>query len=106
MNRRKDARKDMQLCAQVRDAVEMALMELEDDALQGAWVRAVEPNPDIKSLLVVIEAADMERASAALGGLRGRLRYEVSQAIHRKRTPEMSFRVVPPSPPEDAGSRG
>lgn len=98
MKRRKDARKDMQLCAQVREAVELALMELEDDALHGAWVRSVQPNPDIKSLLVLIEAPDVEAASAALALLRGRLRYEVSNAIHRKRTPEMSFRVVPPTP--------
>lgn len=98
MKRRKDPRKDMQLCAQVRDAVELALMELEDDAFQGAWVRSVQPNPDIKSLLVIIEAKDVDAASAALAGVRGRLRYEASQAIHRNRTPEMSFRVVPPTP--------
>ena len=98
MKRRKDARKDMQLCAQVRDAIEMALMEFEDDAFHGAWVREVQPNPDVKSLLVVIEAQDVEAASAALAQLRGRLRYEVTAAIHRKRTPEMSFRVVPPTP--------
>lgn len=88
----------MQLCAQVRDAIELALMELEDDALHGAWVRSVQPNPDIKSLLVIIEAKDVEAASAAVAVLRGRFRYEVSQAIHRNRTPEMSFRVVPPTP--------
>lgn len=98
MKRRKDPRKDMQLCAQVKEAIEMALMEFEDDALHGAWVRLVQPNPDIKSLLVIIEAPDVDAASAAIAVLRGRLRFEVSNAIHRNRTPEMSFRVVPPTP--------
>ena len=98
--RGRDKRKDMQLCAQVRGAIEMALMEFGDEALHGAWVREVLPNPDAKSLIVIVEAADREGASAALHALHPRIRHEMAGAIHRKRTPELTIRVVPPQAPE------
>ncbi len=102
---RRDRRKDLQLCAQVRDAVEIVLMEAEDDALDGAWVREVVPNPDSKHVLVVIEAADPAAASAAAASLRGVMRREVAGSIHRKRTPELSLQVVPRAPSAEQLSR-
>ena len=95
MRSRRNERKDQQLCSQVRDALEYALMETARDALSRAWVREVVPHPDAKSLMVIIEAEDLEGAREAIGQMKGFLRAEVAGAIHRKRTPELTFQVVP-----------
>ena len=50
-----DRRKDLQLCAQVRRTLDLALAEASDERLLGAWVREVLPNPDVGRLRVVVE---------------------------------------------------
>lgn len=79
----------------------LAMAEREADVrLDGAWVAAVDPAPGPGRLLVTVvlplraSAAEMEEALAALVEQRAALRAEVARAIHRKRVPDLAFRVV------------
>lgn len=91
---RQQRRKDAQLCAQVREALSLALDEL---ALGDVWVREVVPSPDAGHLSVVVVARGDELAEVAraIDQRAGHLRNEVAQAIHRKRTPQLAFVVLP-----------
>jgi len=95
---RRAARKERQLCRQVQEALGYALPALEDDLLQDLWVVDVEPAPDASRLCAVVQAprgADVEEVHARLSHASGLLRTEVAQAISRKRTPVITFRVLP-----------
>ncbi|HJL04894.1 MAG TPA: ribosome-binding factor A [Polyangiaceae bacterium LLY-WYZ-15_(1-7)] len=101
-----DRRKDLQLCAQVRRTLDLALAEASDERLLGAWVREVLPNPDVGRLRVVVEVGpevDPDEVLGLLNAAQGHLRAEVAGAIHRKRTPDLMFQVVPRE--SGAGSR-
>ncbi|MEM1415348.1 MAG: hypothetical protein AAGH15_10620 [Myxococcota bacterium] len=100
-------RKDLQLSGQAREALDLALAELgaEEEALDGAWVAEVRPDPDASQLLVIVEVEDedaMAPAREALAALHGELRREVSEAISRRRTPELRFHVMPRGSVRDA----
>lgn len=88
------------LCRQVQEAVDLALAEVDGDALTGAWVASVSPASGAGRLLVSVglaPGANGEDAEAALGALvsmKPWLRSEVARAIYRKRVPELEFRVV------------
>ena len=94
------SRKVTQLCEQAREALSMALTCSADPALRELSVASVSPAPDASRLLVTIET-DVDSAQTAdhdyildkLQVARGYLRSEVAGAIHRKRTPELMFRV-------------
>ncbi|MEJ7729835.1 MAG: ribosome-binding factor A [Polyangiaceae bacterium] len=90
-------RKVRQLCRQVQEAVGAALGSLDDDLLNAAWVAGVEPEPDASRLVVFIEVdgdTPSERVFARLERVAGWVRGEVAQAITRKRTPALAFRVL------------
>jgi ribosome-binding factor A len=94
-------RRARSLCRQAQEAVTLALADAAPDPrLDGAWVAAVDPSPTPARLLVTVvlppHAGDdeIEAAFFALGEMKPWLRSEVARAIHRKRAPELSFRVV------------
>lgn len=96
-------RKTLQLCGQVADTLNFVLSgELDDDLLRNLYVESVRPAPDASRLLVSVsplDPGDTARADAILQRLAifsSRLRSEVSQSIHRRKTPELTFVVVRP----------
>ncbi len=91
--------KERQLCVQVAEAVRLALAGCDDERLDGVMVEGVEPAPNASRLCVVVSAergASAEVVVNALQGARGYLRRQVASSIHRKRTPQLCFRVAPP----------
>lgn len=93
-------RKTRQLCRQVERTLNFVLAgECDDDLLRDFAVIAVEPAPDAERLLVTVSPnlagsynlpEVLEHFQAAMGMLRSL----VAASIHRKRAPELSFRVV------------
>jgi ribosome-binding factor A len=96
---RRDDRGARRLCSQVREALTYALAgSCRDDVLQSLYVAEVEPAPDATRLavtLVVADSALAETARARLALVAALLREEVAASIHRRRAPELAFRVVP-----------
>lgn len=99
-------RKTLQLCGQIRDTLNYVLSgELDDDLLRNLYVESVRPAPDASRVLVSVaplDARDADRADQILQKLlihTPRIRSEVSQSIHRRKTPELSFVVVQPEEP-------
>ena len=85
------------LCAQVADAVAMALATASDAVLRDLAVATVEPRRGAASLRVVLAVAPGgDRAIAALHVARavGYLRAEVAAAIQRRRTPDLVVDVI------------
>lgn len=91
-------RKALQLCAQAAQALGYALSwETNDDVIAGLLVESVVPAPNSTHLLVTVTAPSevpVDEVLNRLPGHIGRLRAEVARSIHRKRVPELSFRVV------------
>src|SRR5262245_9653733 len=92
-------RKALQLCRQVEQTLYLALAGCADPCLNDLRVLAVVPFPDSTRLLVTVQSATGSEAGAmaVLAHLRqasAMLRYEVAAAIHRRKTPDLVFRVV------------
>lgn len=93
-------RKALQLCGEVAKSVGHVLAwELGDEVLGELHVEAVVPAPDSTRLLVTVSLlgtpggsgpADLQQR---LRGATGRLRREIASAIHRRRVPDLVFRV-------------
>ena len=95
---RRAERKERQLCRQVHEALGYTLPALKDEILRDLWVIDVEPAPDAARLCAVVQAprgATVGAVQASLERAAGLLRAEVAQAITRKRTPMLVFRVIP-----------
>ena len=91
----------LSLCRQAQEALSLAVSDLADvPCLQEAWIAAVEPDPGPARLLVTVvlpsrsSPDELEDALAVLKRLTPRLRAEVAQGIHRKRVPDLAYRVV------------
>jgi ribosome-binding factor A len=103
--RKKGGRKTHQLCAQVARALDYALAAVcEDDVLRDLLVVAVQPAPDASRLLVTVTSAlsapcEPTAVLARLERFASKLRSEVAAAIHRKKAPELTFRVASASSP-------
>jgi|GEM_PF-799095 len=99
--RRSRINKTMQMCRQVQRRLDLALGgALDDPVLSGLWVHRVVPEPGGRALIVEVVVDDPARADAVrqrLVAATGRLRSEVAAAIHRKRTPQLHFVVLPTS---------
>ena len=97
---RKNDWKDRRLCRQVLEAIRTGLAgQCGDEVLQSLWVSSVDPAPDASRMAVTVdlpEGASPGEALARLEGARGLLRAIVASAIHRKRVPELVFRVIGP----------
>jgi ribosome-binding factor A len=87
-------RKAHQLCGQVHQALLVILPGLADEVLRNLTVVSVEPAPHSGRLLVTVagpvpaDATDRHLRLAA-----GLLRSEVAGAVHRRKAPELIFRV-------------
>jgi len=95
--------RDHRLAGAVRRAVQMGLADCGDPLLQALVVERVAPGPrgtrgvlrvEVSGAGVTGEAAALLPARLAAVG--PRLRSEVARAVHRKRTPNLVFAVVPP----------
>lgn len=92
--------KAKQVCKEAEVTVQLALSALLDEALQELRVNRVEPAPDSRRLLVVLEARSNSthmtehEAGEALRKVERRLRMDLASALHRKRVPSLTFAFV------------
>ena len=90
-------RKALLLCGQVQQTLADVLAGCADDVLRDLLVESVVPFTTAVRLLVTVrKPADLDAAtvSAHLERARGLLRSEVAAAIHRRKTPDLLFRVM------------
>ncbi len=90
--------KDAQLCRAVRETLSLTLAESLDPRLEAVFVVDVVPAPDVSRLAVRVEAPselDPDDVHDALERTVPRLRSEIAAAIQRKKTPGLTFVVVP-----------
>jgi len=92
-------RKAMQLCSQVRYALEYAI----NDVLKGEYgltVADVVPAPNTSHLLVSVQSFEelsfdqCLQVTSELNNHSKSLRSVVSESIHRRKTPGLSFQIV------------
>lgn len=94
-------RKASQLCAQVEEIVGLALGESGDARLRELTMHSVVPGADSSRVLIRVVVPrgagidEIEAAYEALTHARSWLRQQVAAEIHRKRTPELDFQVLP-----------
>jgi ribosome-binding factor A len=106
--RKKGGRKTQQLCGQVAEALNYAFSAVcQDDVLRELGVVAVQPAPDESRLLVSVAPTlpgpcDAAAVTERLQRVLGKLRAEVAAAIHRKKVPELTFRVMAGAGPASA----
>lgn len=92
-------RKALQLCAQVECTLASAFADCGDDVLRELLVESVTPLPNASRLLVTVIPTVTIDAAVILEHLeraRGKLRSEAVAAIHRRRAPDLLFRVREP----------
>ena len=93
-------RKARQLCEQVKDALGLILAGSRDPVVRDAVVVSVEPAPHTGRLMVTVAGptpADViDRAAVAdrLTRAAGWARTEVAACVHRRKAPELVFRVA------------
>jgi ribosome-binding factor A len=99
-SRRPPGRKALQLCRQAAEALRAALAGCHDEVLSGLAVVGVVPAPHAGRLLATVAAEpsaaehDAAEVLARLGRATGWLRTEVAAAVHRRKAPELVFRVA------------
>jgi ribosome-binding factor A len=89
--------KDLQICRQVFDALSLALAEVDDPLIDQLALLSVEPAPNAGRVLVTFTAPTTIDADGALERIRAlepELRQEVAAEVHRRRTPELAFRIA------------
>lgn len=96
-------RKTLQLCGQVRKALDYVLSgETGDDLLRGLYVVDVLPAPDASRLLATVAPidprADLDAGEVLekLGHVQPMLRSEVARSINRKKVPDLTFTLAAP----------
>jgi ribosome-binding factor A len=90
--------KTLQLCAQVHDALSFPFAGADDPVLQDLVLDRVEPMPDERHVLIVVQdpcGHGLVATLAALDRARGFLRAAVAEAVQRRRVPQLSFSVLP-----------
>lgn len=91
--------KSSQLSAQAEDAIVLALASSNDPALRDLNVSVVTPVRGSSCLEVVVHpvepTADLGWLETKLKRAKGYLRGELAASIHRKRTPDLVFVVLP-----------
>ena len=105
MTSNKQDRKALQLCRQVERTVSLvASGELNDDRIRDLQLVSVIPAPHSNHLLVTFQASELLpgdellELDALLASHRGRIRSAIAADINRKKTPDITLRVVnPPS---------
>ena len=92
-----------QYCKAVQRALDAGLAGVCGDArLKSLTVHAVEPHPNGSKLLVIIavpatDAATVKSLEQTLQNAAGLLRSVIATEVQRRRTPHLTFRVVPES---------
>lgn len=100
-SRKKSNYHTRQLCRQVEQALELALVcDCEDPILSGLELLEVRPLGRASMLEAVIGVPTTDLAQLAVIRTRlqqseGRLRTAISREIHRKRTPHLRFLLIP-----------
>jgi ribosome-binding factor A len=92
--------KARQLCRQVHEQLELALGELDDPVLDGLSIFAVDVDARgtlLRVGVIVPDDRDPAIVRPRLDAARGQLRAEIAAAIHRKRTPQIWFALIPAS---------
>ena len=96
-------RKALQLCRQIQRELTLILSgELDDDRVRDLFVVSVAPFPSTNLLLVTLQAAEvcsqeqLIMLDAAVSHHQATIRAEIAAAIHRRKTPDLCFRVVNP----------
>ncbi len=93
-----DDRKTLQLCKQVRQALETMLAQSHWAIDLGAYVHGVRPAPDASTLQVTLVCPQVDRirvhAIAALPAMRA----AATRAIARKRAPMLTLLILPEIP--------
>jgi ribosome-binding factor A len=87
-------RKCLQLCRQVERALSIAL---EGEILRDLTIQSVVPAPDSSRLLVTFLYQGPKSSAEVLAALHthyAKMRSEVAESIHRKKTPELCFAVL------------
>jgi len=92
----------LQLCHQISQTLDEVFADCRDDVLRSLHVVAVQPAPDASRLLVTVvpdggfsaEGPDPAAIVGQLARASGHLRAEVANAITRKRTPLLSYRLA------------
>jgi ribosome-binding factor A len=105
--RRGGGHKDLQVCRQVFDALSLALAEIDDPLIEQLALISVDPAPNAGRVLVTFAAPDGADTDAALERIRElapELREEVAAEVHRRRAPELTFRIAPPAPVAPVGA--
>src|SRR5204862_4336349 len=93
-------RKSLQLCEQVAHTLAGVLAESDEELLRDLLVREVTPAPDASHLLVTLMPApsaqglDFAEAIQCLHQHESRLRAEVAAAIHRRKAPQLTYRLM------------
>jgi ribosome-binding factor A len=92
-------RKALQLCGQVADTLALVLGECGDDVLRDLRVVSVKPAPTSVRLLVTVARTagateEVDQIAGRLEGARGKLRSEIAAAVHRRKAPDLMFRVI------------
>jgi ribosome-binding factor A len=94
-------RKALLLCGEAERTLSAVLAgECGDDVLRNLLVSSVKPAPTSARLLVTVYMAapmggvDAEAVLARLERARGMLRTEVAAALHRRKAPDLMFRVA------------
>lgn len=95
-----DDRKTMQLCAQVRRALHGVIPLPGSSFFEGLVVEAVEADPDVTRLRVVVSvppacAHPIPALKQRLTDMVGFIRSEVASQINRKRIPLLTFDLIP-----------
>lgn len=105
---RRPDRKTLQLCEQVRHALEYALSgDSNDDLLRMLYVAKVEPAPDADRMLVTVvpvtkdELHDPIEVATRLQAHAGRLRSSVAEAISRRKVPDLLYQFAATDPAAD-----
>ena len=96
-------RKALQLCAQVQDALNLAIADCADVYVRGAIIQSIVPAPDSSHMLVRVRTAfDGRLVQEQLEKAYPRLRAAVATSIHRKKVPQFRFEVteIEPGDPE------
>jgi ribosome-binding factor A len=93
-------RKALQLCGQVAETLALVLADSGDAVLQNLLVESVVPWPTAVRVLVTVAPAipdsfDEGQVAAHLEAAGVRLRREVASAIHRRKVPDLLFRIRP-----------
>jgi ribosome-binding factor A len=92
-------RKALQLCGQVADTLALIFGECGDDVLRDLRVVSVTPAPTSVRLLVTVARAagvteEVGQIAGRLERARGKLRGEIAAAVHRRKVPDLTFRVI------------